>query len=158
VKAQKQTSQGAVKAVGEGYTGKDGKERVKFVMVGEAFAVDPESGNGAKSLVKLWLLPYPQASPKGGLQSWLHIFPHKEHQKQEEKEKFKLSGIVRSDKLQIGAEFSSPSGRRRLKLEACPIPQMGEDGKTECILKIFDLPKTTEKENKNGTKHNRKDA
>jgi hypothetical protein len=136
----KETSQGLVKAAGEIYVGKDGKERVKFVTVGEAFS---GGGDGARSYVRLKLLPFPQPSPRGNC-CWLHIFPDGEPLEHEPYEKFKLSGIVLSDGLQIGAEFTSPSGRRTIKLEANPI------GK---VLKIYDIKP---QENKHESKRNRK--
>ena len=143
----KETSKGLVKAAGESYIGKDGKEHVRFITVGEAFTANPKVDNCAREVVRLKLLPFPQFGAKGRLQCWLHIFPDGEQPEHEPKEKFKLSGIVLSDGLQIGVEFTSPSGRRTIKLEANPIDR---------ILQIYDLkPKEDES---NESKRNRKDS
>lgn len=144
----KETSRGLVKAAGESYIGKDSKEHVKFITVGEAFTANPKVDNCAREVVRLKLLPFPQLGTKGRLQCWLHIFPDGEQPEHEPKEKFKLSGIVLSDGLQIGAEFTSPSGRRTIKLEANPIDR---------ILRIYNL-KPKEEESKHESKRNRKDA
>ena len=144
----KETSKGLVKAVGESYIGKDGKEHVKFITVGEAFAANPKVDNCAREVVRLKLLPFPQFGTKGQLQCWLHIFPEVEPPENESKEKFKLSGIVLSDGLQIGAEFTSPSGRRTIKLEANPVDN---------ILRIYNL-KPKEEESTHESKRNRKDS
>ncbi len=142
----KETSRGLVKAAGESYIGKDGKEHVKFITVGEAFAANPKVDNCAREVVKLKLLPFAQPGAKGKLQCWLHVFPEGEQPEREPQEKFKLSGIVLADGLQIGAEFTSPSGRRTLKLEANP---------TDRILRIYNL-KPKEEAPRNEPKHSRK--
>ena len=143
----KESFQGTVRAVGESYVGKeDGKAHAKFITVGEAFAADPKAEEGARGIVRLKLLPFPQPGAKGKLQCWFHIFQEGEQPEREPKEKFKLSGIVKSDGLQTGAEFTSPSGRRTVKLEANPIDR---------ILRIYDLEPKKE-ESKHEPKRNRK--
>lgn len=126
----KEISQGIVRATGESYVSKDGQGRVKFVTIGEAFEAKANSRDGARCEVRLKLLPFPQINSKGKLQCWLHIFPDAEPPEHDENEKFKLTGIVLSGGLQIGAEFSSPSGRRTLKLDALP---------TKEVLRIHDI-------------------
>lgn len=157
----KENSQGIVKTTGESYIGKDdGKEHAKFITVGEAFDADPKAEGGARGLVRLMLLPFPQPGTKGRLLCWLQIFPEDERTERKPKEKFKLTGIVKSGGLQIGAEFTSPSGKRTIKLEASPIPRMYKDGSSECVLQIFDLPqeKASGKDVKHESKRNRKDS
>lgn len=140
-------SQGIVRATGESYIGKDGQERVKFVTVGEAFEAAPKSRDGARCEIRLKLLPFPQIGARGKLQCWLHIFQGAEPPEHEQNEKFKFTGIVLTDGLQIGAEFSSASGRRTIKLDALP---------TNHVLRIHDIkPK---EENANERKRIRKGA
>jgi len=144
----KEISQGLLKAATGSYTGRDGKEHAKFITVGELFAADPEAEGGAKSHVRMKMLPFPQPGPNGS-QCWLHVFPEGTALPEKEpKEEFKLTGVVLSDGLQIGVEFSSPSGRRTIKLEANPV---------DPSLLIYDL-KPKEKDAKHDTKRNRKDS